>query len=72
MKKLGGASSALLLSPEAPYPAVGGGALRTSALLEYLLQRYEVDVVTFQETAIPKARRVIALQLPHHSRSKPA
>ena len=29
---------ALFLSPESPYPAIGGGPLRSASLLEYLKQ----------------------------------
>jgi glycosyltransferase involved in cell wall biosynthesis len=45
--------SALFLAPEAPYPLNGGGALRSASLLEYLLRRYQVDVVVFREPGAP-------------------
>jgi glycosyltransferase involved in cell wall biosynthesis len=69
--------SALFLSPEAPYPATGGGSLRSAALLEYLASRYAVDVVLFRDPRTPDprldfpegmARRVEAIDLPYHSR----
>ncbi len=67
---------ALFFTPEAPYPAIGGGALRSSSLFEYLLQSYEVDAITFREfgssPVFPGAREVLVLDLPPHSRSKPA
>ena len=44
--------SAFFLTPEQP-GLCGGGAIRSASLLEYLLQKYDVDVAGFQ--------------LPHHS-----
>jgi glycosyltransferase involved in cell wall biosynthesis len=38
---------ALFLSPEPPIPGSGGGGLRSASLLEYLRQRYSVDVLDF-------------------------
>ncbi|HPQ13780.1 MAG TPA: glycosyltransferase family 4 protein [Bryobacteraceae bacterium] len=70
--------SALFLSPEAPYPATGGGPLRSSALLEYLACRYAVDLIVFREPGAPDpraavpagiARRVDVIDLPYHSRT---
>jgi len=69
---------ALFLSPEAPFPAVGGGALRSASLLEYLGKRYAVDLVVFREPGAPDpalsiperlAREIRVLNLPSHSRS---
>ncbi len=37
-----------MISPEAPYPLDGGGALRTASLLQYLGARYELDLIVFQ------------------------
>ena len=66
---------ALVLTPEAPYPATGGGALRTASLLEYLAARYRLDVIVFREpgVATPRfptgmAERVEVLDLPEHAR----
>jgi len=73
--------SVLVLTPEAPYPAVGGGALRTASLVEYLARRYTTDLIIFREPEAPDprkafpdelARRVDVLKLPHHSRAAPA
>ena len=65
---------ALLLTPEAPYPLDGGGALRSASLLEYLGSRYRVDVVVFRQpgAANPTFRTtlsgdVLVLDLPQHS-----
>ena len=44
---------ALFLTPEAPYPLEGGGALRAASLFEYLAARYEVDVIVFREPGAP-------------------
>jgi polysaccharide biosynthesis protein PslH len=70
--------SALILSPEAPYPAAGGGALRTASLVEYLARRYTLDLIIFREPGAPDprdafppalARRIDVLELSRHSRS---
>jgi polysaccharide biosynthesis protein PslH len=37
-----------MISPEAPYPLDGGGALRTASLLNYLAAHYDVDLIAFQ------------------------
>ncbi len=69
--------SAFLLSPEAPYPAAGGGSHRSAALLEYLASHYAVDVVVFRQPRAPDprlafpegiAQRVEVIDLPYHSR----
>lgn len=73
----GSAGSALFLSPEAPYPVVGGGAARTASLLEYLARRYAVDVVVFREPGASDPREAFpaglvrsagVIELPHHGR----
>lgn len=70
--------SALFLSPETPYPATGGGSLRSAALLEYLACRYALDLVVFREHGAPDprdavpagiARRIDVIDLPYHSRT---
>jgi polysaccharide biosynthesis protein PslH len=66
---------ALFLVPEAPYPTHGGGAMRSASVLEYLAQRYDVDVVVFREPGARDpaglfppgiARDIQVLELPHH------
>ena len=50
---------ALFLSPEAPVAGAGGGGLRSASLLEYLRQKYTVDVVDFalrRHSKTPAAR----------------
>jgi glycosyltransferase involved in cell wall biosynthesis len=37
-----------MISPEAPYPLDGGGALRTASLLQYLASQYDVDLIAFR------------------------
>jgi glycosyltransferase involved in cell wall biosynthesis len=68
---------ALFLSAEAPYPALGGGALRSASLLEYLARSYAVHAVVFRQTgdpdpglAIPPGRveRLHVIDLPYHSK----
>jgi len=69
---------ALFLSPESPYPTMGGGPIRSASLLEYLSQRFSVDAIFFREAgdpdpalSVPAGRidRVDVLELPRHSKS---
>jgi glycosyltransferase involved in cell wall biosynthesis len=68
---------ALFLSAEAPYPAVGGGALRSASLLEYLARSYAVHAIVFRQScdpspdlAIPTGRveKLDVIDLPYHSK----
>ncbi|MEZ5362704.1 MAG: glycosyltransferase [Bryobacterales bacterium] len=43
----GEAEDVLFLSPEAPFPLAGGGAMRSAGLLRYLADRYTVDFLGF-------------------------
>lgn len=70
---------ALFLTPEPPYPMMGGGALRSASLLEYLMERYAVEALTFRQPGAaaplwpdPRLRLGQHLRLPYHSRSAPA
>ncbi len=81
MTKPGGSSrssrgQALFFTPEALYPTIGGGALRSASLFEYLETRHQVDAITFREdfapVAVPGARDLLILDLPHHSKRTPA
>jgi glycosyltransferase involved in cell wall biosynthesis len=67
-------SRVLFFTPEALYPTLGGGALRSASLFEYLEAHYQVDAITFREdfapVAIPGARDLLILDLPHHSKHK--
>ena len=70
-------SSAIVLSPEAPWPVVGGGALRTASLIEYLRRRYDVTVVVFREPGagpvpFPSDVNGSIIDLPRHSKAAPA
>jgi glycosyltransferase involved in cell wall biosynthesis len=69
--------SALVLCPEAPYPVIGGGPLRTASLIEYLAQRYAIHAIVFREPGSPDPARAVppgriekldVLELPHHSK----
>ncbi len=66
-----------MLSPEAPYPLAGGGALRTASLVHYLAKRGAVDLIVFREPgaadpakALPAGlvRKITVIDLPVHSR----
>jgi glycosyltransferase involved in cell wall biosynthesis len=65
---------ALFLAPEAPYPMVGGGALRAASLLEYLARSCSVDAIVFQQpgakVCFPPGRigGLLTLPLPEHSK----
>src|SRR5579863_8802186 len=69
--------SALFLSPEAPYPPIGGGALRSASLIEYLARDYALHAVVFRQPgqsdparAVPLGRvcRMDVIDLPYHSK----
>ena len=55
--------SALLLSPEAPYPPIGGGALRTASLVEYLGRRFDLDIIVFRQPGAPDPSARIPAEL---------
>jgi len=66
---------ALFVAPEPPYPRIGGGALRSASLLEYLAQSYAVDAILFHppgmRVAVPHGlvERLDTIELPRHSKS---
>src|SRR6478609_7974537 len=64
----------LFVSPEAMYPKIGGGALRTASIFEYLQRRHTVDVIAWREdnapVRMPGVRELLILDLPHHSKHK--
>ncbi len=69
---------ALFVSPEPPYPAVGGGPLRSASLLAYLGAHCDVDLISFREHDAPDpaaslpphlVQHTASLALPPHSRS---
>ena len=68
------APRALFLSPESPYPTIGGGPIRSASVLEYLCRHYTVDAIVFQEATMPpgKINRIETIQLPYHSRKPTA
>lgn len=70
--------SALFLSPESPYPMIGGGPLRSASLLEYLSRHFAVHAILFHQAGDPDPARVMptgrvvkldVLELPEHSKS---
>src|ERR1700723_3581880 len=73
-----GLPKALFLSPESPYPAIGGGPLRSASLLEYLSHHFSVHGIVFQQVGDPdpalfipadRLEKLDVLQLPRHSKS---
>ena len=72
---------ALVLAPEAPYPLVGGGALRTASLIQYLARTRPVDLILFRQPGAPDPashlpagliRRASVIQLPPTGRGQMA
>ncbi len=67
---------ALFVTPEAPYPMVGGGALRAASLLEYLARSHSVDAIVFRAPDagidFPSGLidRLLAINLPRHSKHR--
>jgi len=75
------ADLALVLAPEAPYPLLGGGALRTASLIQYLARTRPVDLILFRQPGAPDpasllpaalVRRVSTIQLPATGRGQAA
>ncbi len=69
------------MSPESPFPTIGGGPIRSASLFEYLADRSELDVVTFRQPGDPdprerfppgRAHSIYVVDLPHHSKSAPS
>jgi len=69
--------SALFLSPEPPYPMIGGGPLRSASLLEYLSRHFAVHAIVFHQHGDPDPARALPpgivekldlIQLPRHSK----
>jgi len=65
----------LILSPEAPWPMHGGGAIRTASLVEYFGRRASTDLILFHERGhphppVPAAllQRVDFIEIPPHRR----
>ena len=76
-----GRPRALFLTPEAPYPLAGGGALRSASLLQYLACAYDVDIILFRQPDAPDpaallppgiVRRISVIELPANRRGKAA
>ncbi len=67
----------LFLAPECPYPAQGGGPLRSASIVEYLASRFSVHLLVFRQPGDPDPARAIpagrvdkldVLELPYHSK----
>src|SRR4051794_27203218 len=70
-------ADALILCPESPYPAEGGGPMRSACMVEYLASRYSLDVIAFREPGAPDPRAAFprglvrsleVIELPYHAR----
>jgi glycosyltransferase involved in cell wall biosynthesis len=68
---------ALFLSPQTPYPAIGGGPLRSASILEYLARSFSVYAIVFREPGDPDPALAIpaglvakldVVKLPYHSK----
>ncbi len=59
--------SALVILPEAPYPVIGGGPLRTASILEGLAGRFEITAVHFRLSGDPDPARFYPPGLLHAS-----
>jgi glycosyltransferase involved in cell wall biosynthesis len=57
---------ALFISPEAPYPLAGGGAMRSASLLNFLARQYTVDLIVFREPHADDPRQHIPPGLARH------
>jgi glycosyltransferase involved in cell wall biosynthesis len=57
--------SSLFLSPEPPFPAIGGGPIRSASIFEYLAERSQVDVITFRQPGDPDPRERFPPGLAH-------
>ncbi len=76
VNRAGPRKRALFLAPEAPYPLIGGGALRAGSLIKYLAQHYTVDAdaILFHEPGtsvdLPSGLvdRLKTFELPLHSK----
>lgn len=73
------AGASLFLSPEAPFPPVGGGSLRSASLLTYFARTAPVDRILFREPGIrdpseaipPKIEgRSCVIELPYHRKDR--
>ena len=68
---------ALMLLPEAPYPVIGGGPLRTASIVEFLAANYELHAIHFRLSGDPDPAASYppgylaashTLDLPHHAK----
>lgn len=60
----------LFLAPESPYPAHGGGPMRSACVLEWLSRKSEVHALVFSPPGseiYKRCRRVEVVELPPHS-----
>jgi len=64
----------LIVSPEAPWPMHGGGAIRTASLAEYFATRAALDMIVFRVRGRPEApeppqllNALSWIEMPHHA-----
>lgn len=73
-----GPPRALFLSPESPYPTIGGGPLRSASLAEYLSRHFSVHAIVFRQVGDPDPKKFFpmdriekldVLELARHSKN---
>jgi glycosyltransferase involved in cell wall biosynthesis len=69
---MAGKPSALVLCPESPYPPVGGGPLRTASVIDYLSNRYDVELMIFQEDGAEAPPGATTIPLRQHKKTTAA
>jgi polysaccharide biosynthesis protein PslH len=71
----------LFLAVETPYPMVGGGAIRTASLLDYLGRNFNLHAIFFRQPGAPSpvdtipaglAAKIDVIDLPYHSKTETA
>jgi glycosyltransferase involved in cell wall biosynthesis len=62
---------ALILLPEAPYPVIGGGPLRTASIIEALAPQFQLTAIHYQLAGDPDPATLYPPHLLHQSHTLP-
>jgi len=62
---------ALILLPEAPYPVIGGGPLRTASIIEALAPQFQLTAIHYQLAGDPDPATLYPPNLLHQSHTLP-